>query len=95
MPPPTLAAAASDGLYIFAVCRHALLAGGAGARSARVRDTTAPSAAACLLDWADAPAPRRAGRVCALAWARGGAFATGDECCCGAHLTAEAEALAL
>jgi hypothetical protein len=88
--------------------RHALLAGGAGARGARVIDTTAPTSpsATVVLDWADAPAPRRAGRVCALAWARGGAFATGDECggvllwgrdasARAAHLAAEAEAAAL
>jgi hypothetical protein len=90
--------------------RHALLAGGAGLRGARVIDmgTTAPTSASAtvVLDWADAPAPRRAGRVCAAAWARGGAFATGDECggvllwgrdagARAAHLAAEAEAAAL
>jgi hypothetical protein len=87
--------------------RHALLAGGAGARGARVIDTTVT--AQSVLDWADAPTAQRAGRVCALAWARGGcegAFVTGDDsggvllwggdaAARAAHLAAEAEALQL
>ncbi len=73
--------------------RHCLLAGGAAAAGARLLDcgdaasadaAAAPPRARFVLDWADAPPPRRpAAAVCALAWGgdqQGGAphFVTGD-----------------